>query len=141
IITTPDGVLASDGITTELMHPANNVSVKIPGLTYSVSPGGWMYFLASQNGWRLYRTKGTAATTEAVLDASVSAQVYPYLTEVNGVLYTLSTVSNVTKLLRLDPATGEATMVKEFAPITGSGSNSNFYGFRELGDHFYFYAN
>lgn len=141
IITTPDGVLASDGATTELMHPATTVFVKIPGLTYSVSPEGWMYFIVSQNGARLYRTKGTTATTEAVLDASVPAQVYPYLTEVNGVLYTLSTVSNVTKLLRLDPATGQATMVKEFAPITGSGSNSNFYGFRELGDHFYFYAN
>lgn len=67
IITTPDGVLASDGATTELMHPATTVFVKIPGLTYSVSPEGWMYFIVSQNGARLYRTKGTTATTEAVL--------------------------------------------------------------------------
>lgn len=141
IVTTPGGVLASDGTTTELMHPANTVSVKIPGITYSVSPGDWMYFLAAENPWRLYRTKGTVATTEAVLDASVPAQVYPYLTEVNGMLYALTTISNTTKLLRLDPATGQATTVKDFAPITnGSGSNQNFYGFRELGDHFYFYG-
>lgn len=141
IVTTPDGVMASDGITTELMHPASTVFVKIPGLTYSVSPEGWMYFIVSQNGARLYRTKGTTATTEAVLDASVPYQTYPYLTEVNGVLYAFSNVSNVTKLLRLDPATGQATTVKEFAPITnGSGSNFNFYGFRELGDDFYFYG-
>ncbi len=142
IITTPDGVMASDGITTELLHPANTVFVKIPGLTYSVSPEGWMYFIVSQNGARLYRTKGTTATTEAVLDASVPYQVYPYLTEVNGVLYALSTTGGInTALLRLDPATGEATTIKAFAPITnGSGSNQNFYGFRVLGDHFYFYG-
>ena len=142
IVTTPDGVMASDGITTELMHPASTVFVKIPGLTYSVSPEGWMYFIVSQNGARLYRTKGTVATTEAVLDASVPYQVYPYLTEVNGVLYALSTTGGInTALLRLDPATGEATTIKAFAPITnGSGSNQNFYGFRVLGDHFYFYG-
>lgn len=142
IITTPDGVLASDGATTELMHPATTVFVKIPGLTYSVSPEGWMYFIVSQNGARLYRTKGTTATTEAVLDASVPNQAYPYLTEVNGVLYALSTTGGVnTALLRLDPATGQATTIKAFAPITNSsGSNQNFYGFRELGDHFYFFG-
>lgn len=142
IINTPDGVMASDGITTELMHPATTVFVKIPGLTYSVSPEGWMYFIVSQNGARLYRTKGTTATTEAVLEASVPYQAYPYLTEVNGVLYAFSTTGGVnTALLRLDPATGQATTIKAFAPITNSsGSNQNFYGFRELGDHFYFFG-
>lgn len=121
IITTPDGVMASDGITTELMHAANTVFVKIPGLAYSVSPEGWMYFIVSQNGARLYRTKGTVATTVAVLDVSVPYQVYPYLTEVNGMLYALSTTGGVnTALLRLDPATGEATTIKAFAPITNA---------------------
>ena len=142
IITTPEGVLASDGTTTELMHPASTVFVKIPGLTYSVSPEGWMYFIVSQNGARLYRTKGTVATTVAVLDANVPLQVYPYLTELNGMLYAFATTGGVnTSLLRLDPVTGQATTVKAFAPITNSsGSNQNFYGFRVVGAHFYFFG-
>jgi ELWxxDGT repeat protein len=58
------------------------------------------------------------------------------------VLYAFATTGGInTSLLRLDPATGQATTVKAFGPITnGSGSNQNFYGFRVVGAHFYFFG-
>lgn len=141
IITTPDGVLASDGTTTELMHPANNVTVKIPGLTYPVSNDGWMYFLASENPWRLYRTKGTSATTETVLNASVSTQIFTYLAELNGMAYVFGdNGSGQVALIRLDPTLGTATVVRSFAGTFANGG-TNFYGFQVLGDQLYFYGN
>lgn len=140
IITTPDGVLSSDGTTTELMHPANIVRVKIPGLTYPVSNEGWMYFLASESPWRLYRTKGTIATTETVLNASVSTQIFTYLAELNGMAYVFGdNGSGQVALIRLDPTLGTATVVKSFAGTFANGS-PNFYGFQVLGDQLYFYG-
>lgn len=141
IITTPDGVLASDGTTTELMHPANNVRVKIPGLAYSLSNDGWMYFLASESPWRLYRTKGTNATTETVLNASVSTQIFTYLAELNGMAYVFGdNGSGQVALIRLDPTLGTATVVRSFAGTFANGG-TNFYGFLVLGDQLYFYGN
>jgi len=140
IVTTPGGVLASDGTTTELMHPANIVRVKIPGLTYPVSNEGWMYFLASESPWRLYRTKGTIATTETVLNASVSTQIFTYLAELNGMAYVFGdNGSGQVALIRLDPTLGTATVVKSFLGTFANGS-PNFYGFQVLGDQLYFYG-
>lgn len=142
VVNSEAGVLASNGTITELIHPGNTVEVKIPGLNYTASPAGWMYFLASESPWRLYRTKGTVATTEAVLNASVPQQTYPYLAEIGGMLYAFGTVSGGSvELRRLDPVTKTATSVKVFSPITNSsGSNNNFYGFRVLGAHIYFFG-
>ena len=140
-VATPEGILSSDGITTELIHPGSMVQVKIPGINYTVSPEGWMYFIAMENPWRLYRTKGTAATTEAVLGTS-ETQIYPFMAEMNGMLYAFATPSGGnTELRRLDPAAGTTSTVKVFSPITnGSGSNTNFFGFRVLGSNIYFCA-
>ena len=141
LVSSPDGILSSDGTTTELMHPATMQKVYIPGLNYTVSPEGWMYFIAMENPWRFYRTKGTAATTEAVLGAS-EPQIYTFMAEMNGMLYAFATPSGGnTELRRLDPVAGTVSTVKVFSPITnGSGSNTNFFGFRVLGNHIYFCA-
>ena len=141
MVSSTQGILASDGTTTELMHPATMQKVYIPGLNYTVSPEGWMYFIAMENPWRFYRTKGTAATTEAVLNAA-EPQIYTFMAEMNGMLYAFATPSGGnTELRRLDPVAGTVSTVKVFSPITnGSGSNTNFFGFRVLGNHIYFCA-
>lgn len=141
-VASTEGILASDGITTELIHSGNMVQLKIPGLTYSVSSEGWMYFLAMENPWRLYRTQGTASSTVAVLN-SEEDQVYPNLAELNGMLYGFAENSNnQVELRQLDPVGGTTTIVRTFSAITnGSGSNQNFYGFRAVGNHLYSFGN
>lgn len=144
VVTANTGLIASNGTTagTSLIHPGNYALAHIPGLNYHTANNGYMYFSALESGdWKLYRTQGTQAGTQLVLDDIVPNQGYPYLTELNGMLYvfSLNEDDNVV-LLRIDPVAQEATLVKTFEPGPDHAFNgiSNFYGFRNDGQHFYF---
>ncbi len=144
VVTANTGLIASDGTTagTSLIHPGSYAMAHIPGLNYHTANNGYMYFSVLESGdWKLYRTQGTAASTQMVLDDVVPNQGYPYLTELNGMLYVFGLNGDQnTVLLRIDPTAQEATLVKTFLPGPDQSFNgiTNFYGFRTDGQHFYF---
>lgn len=144
VVTANTGLIASDGTAagTSVIHPGDHAMAHIPGLNYHTADNGWMYFSALESGdWKLYRTQGTEAGTQLVLDDVVPNQGYPYLTELNGMLYVFgSNDDGNVVLLRIDPATHEVAPVKTFLPGSGQSFNgiTNFYGFRNDGQHFYF---
>lgn len=144
IVTGHTGLIASDGTTagTSVIHPGEYAWAHIPGFNYHTADNGFMYFSALENSdWKLYRTQGTTATTELVVEDVVPNQGYPYMTELNGMLYAfwINDDEN-TQLLRIDPTTHTVSVVKTFLPGSQNAFNglTNFYGFRNDGSHFYF---
>ena len=142
VVSSNTGLVGSDGTTagTSLIHPAQYAMAHIPGLTYHVDANGWMYFSALEGGdWKLYRTQGSAASTELVLEGDVPNQGFPYMTELNGMLYVLVTDGDQNMaLIRIDPVAQSHELVKTFTSTQGINGITNFYGFRNDGQHFYF---
>lgn len=144
VVTSNTGLVGSDGTTagTSVVHAGNYAMAHIPGLNYHTADNGWMYFSALEDSdWKLYRTHGTQASTQLVLEDIVPNQGYPYMTELNGMLYAFWINGDQnTQLLRIDPLSQEATVVKTFLPGSQSSMNgiTNFYGFRTDGQHIYF---
>lgn len=144
IVTGHTGLVASDGTAagTSVIHPGEYAWAHIPGLNYHTADDGYMYFSALENSdWKLYRTQGTAASTQLVVEDVVPNQGYPYMTELNGLLYAFWTNGDENaQLLRIDPAAHTVSVVKTFLPGSQNAFNgiTNFYGFRNDGTHFYF---
>lgn len=142
VVTAHTGLIASDGSTvnTSLIHPGNYAMAHIPGLNHHVDANGWMYFSALENStWKLYRTLGTSSSTQLVLEGQMPNQGFPYMTELGGMLYVLTGDGNQnTMLARIDPVAQTLTPVKTFTSTQGINGVSNFYGFRNDGQHIYF---
>ena len=142
IVTGHTGLIASDGTMagTSVIHAGPYALAHIPGLNYHTADNGFMYFSALENSdWKLYRTQGTTATTELVLEDVVPNQGYPYMTELNGMLYAFWIDGDQnTELLRIDPVAHAVSVVKTFTSTQGINGITNFYGFRNDGEHFYF---
>lgn len=141
IVATTEGLLASDGntATNGIIHDAMYAWPHTAGLTYPEAPDdGWMYFSALEDQWKLYRTRGTEATTELVL-AGVPNQGFFHLTELDGRLYAFNADNEHVFLVGIDPAAQASAIVKTFEPDPMSGPNPGaFYGFRNDGERFYF---
>lgn len=144
IVTGNTGLLGSDGTIagTSVIHTGEYAWAHIPGLNYHTADNGYMYFSALENSdWKLYRTMGTQASTQLVIEDVVPNQGYPYMTELNGMLYTFTMNGDQnTQLVRIDPSTHTATVVRTFLPGSQQSMNgiANFYGFRNDGQYFYF---
>lgn len=136
-----DGVIGSDGTpaNTGVIHAAEFGFPHMAGLTYPEAGGDdWMYFSAFEDQWKLYRTRGTEATTEFVV-AGTPNQGYVNLTALNDKLYTLTADNEHVYLVEVDPATHASTVAKTFEPDPMGGPSSGaFYGFRNDGQYFYF---
>ncbi|MFT3886462.1 MAG: hypothetical protein QM724_13875 [Flavobacteriales bacterium] len=132
-------MLVSDGGPATPLHTAQFALAHTAGLNYPEASGdGWMYFSAAEDQWKLYRTRGTPATTELVFSGTPN-QGYQYLTELNGKNYALTADNEHAYLVALDPATHTSTVVKTFEPDPNAGpSSGSFYGFRNDGRRFYF---
>lgn len=135
------GVIGSDGTpaNTGVIHAAQYGFPHMAGLTYPEADGDdWMYFSALEDQWKLYRTRGTEATTELVV-AGIPNLGYTNLTALNGKLYTLTADNEHVFLVGIDPAAQASAIVKTFDPDPLSGPNAGaFYGFRNDGQRFYF---
>lgn len=141
IVTGVEGVIGSDGTlaNTGVIHAAEFNIAHTAGLNYpAASDDGWMYFSAVDGSWKLYRTRGTEATTEFVADGLPNLG-YTYLTALNDKLYTFTADNDNVRLIGIDPATHASSIVKTFEPDPMSGPNAGaFYGFRNDGQRFYF---
>ncbi|HEY0978189.1 MAG TPA: T9SS type A sorting domain-containing protein [Flavobacteriales bacterium] len=142
VVSSNSGLLGSDGTTggTSLIHAGEYTLAHIPGLNYHTADNGYLYFSALESGdWKLYRTQGTSASTQLVMEDVVPNQGFPYLTELGGMLYALTNDGDQnTVLVRMDPIAQEHTIVKTFTSTQGPNGTANFYGFRNDGQHFYF---